>query len=80
MTGTPTPSHSVDARGQNCPLPILRTRKAMAGLAPGELLELLATDPGSVKDIEAFCRQTGSELLRSDEADGGFTFLLRKGG
>jgi len=68
----------IDARGLNCPLPILRTRKAMAGLQPGGVLKVLATDPGSVKDMEAFCRQTGNQLLQSGEDDKAFLFLIRK--
>jgi len=73
-----TPTQTIDARGLNCPLPILRAKKAIGGLTSGDLLEVLATDPGSVKDIEAFCRQTGTELLSSLSKDGGFSFMLRK--
>ncbi len=69
----------LDARGLNCPLPILRAKKALSGLASGEVLEVTATDPGAVKDFEAFARQTGSELLASDQVNGEFVFLLRKG-
>lgn len=69
---------TLDARGLNCPLPILRTKKVMSGLASGETLEVLATDPGSVKDMEAYCRQTGTDLLESAERDGTFVFQLRK--
>lgn len=72
-------TRSLDARGLNCPLPILRTRKAISGLASGDVLEVAATDPGSVKDIDAFCRQTGHALVASDQADGAFRFLIRKG-
>lgn len=70
--------HTLDTRGLNCPLPILRTRKAIAVLDSGEVLEVAATDPGSVKDMDAFCRQTGHELLSSNEADGDFIFRIRK--
>ena len=70
--------HILDARGLNCPLPILRTGKAIAALDRGEVLEVTATDPGSVKDMDAFCRQTGHELLTSGESDRGFTFRIRK--
>ena len=52
---------TLDARGLNCPLPILRTKKALNGLASGDTLHLISTDPGSVKDIDAFCQQTGNE-------------------
>ena len=70
--------HTLDARGLNCPLPILRTRKAIAGLSSGEVLEVLATDPGSVKDISSFCEQTGHQLLEHAEAGGDFVFRIRK--
>lgn len=69
----------LDARGLNCPLPILRTRKKIAELAAGETLKILATDPGSVKDMEAFCRQTGNELLMSMQENDCYTFVVRKG-
>lgn len=70
--------HSLDARGLNCPLPILRTRKAIAALASGEILEITASDPGSVKDLDAFCSQTGHEMLSSETVDDGFYFRIRK--
>ncbi|MGD2117080.1 MAG: sulfurtransferase TusA family protein [Chromatiales bacterium] len=70
--------HKLDASGLNCPLPILRTKKAIAAMQSGELLEVIATDPGSVKDLESFCSQTGHELLSSNEADGHFVFNIRK--
>ena len=69
----------LDARGLNCPLPILRTKKAMNGLASGEILKVIATDPGSVKDMEAFCKQTGNEMVSSSEAGGDYTFMIKKG-
>ena len=68
----------LDARGLNCPLPILRAKKALSDLSSGQTLHIIATDPGSVKDFEAFARQTGNELLESSETDGEFTFLLKK--
>ncbi len=68
----------LDASGLNCPLPILRAKKALAGLSGGQVLRIIATDPGAVKDFEAFARQTGNELLESGSEDGKFTFLLRK--
>jgi len=67
----------LDARGLNCPLPILRTRKLINGLDSGQVLEVTASDPGSVKDIASFCTQTGHELLDSSSNDGNFTFLIR---
>jgi tRNA 2-thiouridine synthesizing protein A len=68
----------LDTRGLNCPLPVLRTRKAMQKLAPGSLVRILATDPGTVKDFKAFCGATGHELLESLEQDGEFRFVIRK--
>jgi tRNA 2-thiouridine synthesizing protein A len=68
----------LDARGLNCPLPILRAKKSIAALEGGQVLKVVATDPGSVKDFEAFCKQTGNELLESGEASGEFQFLIRK--
>jgi tRNA 2-thiouridine synthesizing protein A len=73
-----TVSETLDARGLNCPLPILRAKKAIAGLGAGELLEIIATDPGSVKDFEAFCKQTGNELVDSSESGGEYHFTIRK--
>ncbi len=70
----------LDARGLNCPLPILRAKKALNDLSAGQVLRILATDPGSVKDFEAFAQQTGNELLESGENEGEFHFLLRKSG
>lgn len=68
----------LDARGLNCPLPILRTKKAINGLTSGEILKVIATDPGSVKDMEAFCKQTGNEMVSSSEASGEYTFMIKK--
>ena len=70
--------HTLDARGLNCPLPILRTKKAIAAIAAGEILEVTATDPGSVKDLDSFCLQTGHQMLSSEEVDGGFRFRIQK--
>ena len=68
----------LDARGLNCPLPILRAKKTLNGMNSGEVLKIMATDPGSVKDFEAFARQTGNELLASTEVEGEFHFTLKK--
>jgi tRNA 2-thiouridine synthesizing protein A len=68
----------LDARGLNCPLPILRTKKALADMMSGQVLRILATDPGSVKDFQAFSRQTGNDLLSSETANEEFIFLLQK--
>lgn len=69
----------LDTRGLNCPLPILRAKKTLNGMSSGQTLHIVATDPGSVKDFEAFARQTGNELLESSEANGEFSFILKKG-
>lgn len=68
----------LDARGLNCPLPILRTKKALHEMTSGQVLKILATDPGAVKDFEAFSRQTGNELLSSVEERGEFLFWMKK--
>jgi tRNA 2-thiouridine synthesizing protein A len=68
----------LDASGLNCPLPILRAKKALAGMEAGKVLHIIATDPGSVKDFEAFARQTGNELMESKEEGGKFLFLIKK--
>ena len=69
--------HMLDARGLKCPMPILRTRKALKEVPTGEVLAILATDPGAVKDFEAFCRTTGNELLESSAEAGVFRFRIR---
>jgi len=68
----------LDARGLNCPLPILRAKKTLNTMTGGQILKIMATDPGSVKDFEAFTKQTGNELLDSSELDGEFHFMLKK--
>ena len=70
----------LDARGLNCPLPVLRARKSMRALKPGATLRLLATDPGAVRDVQAMCEATGDRLLDSKEADGVFIFRVEKAG
>jgi tRNA 2-thiouridine synthesizing protein A len=70
----------LDAQGLNCPLPILKTRKALQPMPVGGTLEVIATDPGSVKDFEAFCRMTGNELIESDSDGQAFRFVIRKKG
>ncbi len=70
----------LDTKGLNCPLPILRAKKALQSLEGGNTLEILSTDPGSVADFAAFCRTTGNELLEQNEADGIYTYLIRKAG
>lgn len=68
----------LDARGLNCPLPVLRTKKSLFELQSGQVLKVSATDPGSVKDMQAFARKTGNELLSTVESGGEFVFLMRK--
>jgi len=68
----------LDACGLNCPLPILRAKKTLGKMDSGQVLRIIATDPGSVKDFEAFSKQTGNELLDSHEEEGRFFFLMRK--
>ena len=68
----------LDARGLNCPLPILRAKKTLNAMSGGQILKIMATDPGSVKDFEAFAKQTGNELLDYSELDGEFPFMLKK--
>jgi tRNA 2-thiouridine synthesizing protein A len=71
-------AHQVDAKGLNCPMPIVRTAQAIKGLASGELLEVLATDPGSVKDFAAWSRTTGHELVEQTVDGGVYRFVLRR--
>jgi tRNA 2-thiouridine synthesizing protein A len=74
-----TIARSLDLKGLSCPLPIIRTARAMKELAPGELLEAFATDPGSVSDFKAWSRTTGNALVESDEQQGGvYHFVLKK--
>jgi tRNA 2-thiouridine synthesizing protein A len=68
----------LDASGLNCPLPILRAKKTLGGMEAGQVLRIVATDPGSVKDFEAFAKQTGNELMESGEEGGKFVFLIKK--
>ena len=68
----------VDARGLNCPLPILRTKKSLNDMVSGQVLRVVATDPGSVKDFQAFSKQTGNELLSAETASNEFVFFMKK--
>lgn len=68
----------VDASGLNCPLPILKAKKALSEMASGEVLRVLSTDPGSVRDFQAFARQTGNELLDQSEQNGTWAHLMRR--
>jgi len=78
MDSTRTFDRELDARGLNCPLPILRTKKALNEMQTGNVLKVLATDPASVKDFMAFSKQTGNALLEHTEADGIFRFYLQR--
>ncbi|GAA4403227.1 sulfurtransferase TusA family protein [Quisquiliibacterium transsilvanicum] len=79
MTDTATPfDREVDARGLNCPLPILRAKKALTDLESGQVLRVVATDPGSQRDFQAFARQTGNELVASEAKDKEWVFYLKR--
>ncbi|MFT5224539.1 MAG: tRNA 2-thiouridine synthesizing protein A [Polaribacter sp.] len=67
-----------DATGLNCPLPILKAKKVLTTLTSGDVLYVVSTDSGSVKDFASFCKQTGNELLESTEADGKFHYYIKK--
>ncbi len=71
-------SQVLDAKGLLCPLPVLKARRALKQVPAGEVLEVLATDPGAVEDFKSFCEVTGHELVASTEADGIFSFKIRK--
>ncbi|MCP4494186.1 MAG: sulfurtransferase TusA family protein [Gammaproteobacteria bacterium] len=71
-------NQQLDASGLNCPLPILKARKQLSSLETGEVLYIIATDSGSVKDFDAFCKQTGHSLLDSTEADGKYHYYIKK--
>ena len=68
----------LDTRGLSCPLPILKTKKSLNELASGQVLKIVATDPGSVKDMQAFSKQTGHALLSSEEQNKEFIFFMKK--
>jgi len=69
---------TLNAEGLNCPLPILRAKKALKDIPTGGTLQVLATDPGAVKDFEAFCRTTGNELLESSNENNVFSFVIKR--
>ena len=71
-------NQTLDARGLNCPLPILRTKKSLTGLKSGETLKVVATDPGALKDMASFCTQTGNTLLESRQSGADYEFVIRK--
>ena len=70
---------TLDAKGLSCPLPIVKTAQAIKQLLPGDVLEVLATDPGSVRDFDAWCVKTGNSLLGHTEKDGVHRFMIKKG-
>jgi tRNA 2-thiouridine synthesizing protein A len=70
--------HVLDAKGLNCPLPILKAKKALKSVAAGETLEVTSTDPGSVADFAAFCRTTGNEMVEQSDEGGVWTYVIRK--
>lgn len=69
---------NLDAKGLNCPLPILRAKKALNDMTPGQVLAIEATDPGSAKDFESFCAQTGNKLVKASENGGVFYYEIEK--
>ena len=70
--------NELDARGLSCPLPILRTKKSLSAMAPGQVLKVIATDHGAIKDMEAFSKQTGNELLSSAVENGEYVFFIKR--
>ena len=78
MSTPQTADREIDPRGLNCPLPILRTKKALNDMQSGQVVRIVATDPASVRDFEAFARQTGNALIEHGESDGTFWFLMRR--
>ena len=75
-----TVKETLDCKGLYCPLPIVKMKKAIKGMAEGEVLKVLATDPGSKRDFESWCNKTGNRLLEATEEDGVFTYVVEKAG
>jgi tRNA 2-thiouridine synthesizing protein A len=73
-----TPTKTLDARGLQCPMPVVKTSQEIKKVSAGDILEVLATDPGSMADITAWCKSTGNELLKMDKGDGVFKFYIRR--
>ena len=73
-----TPEKTLDAKGLKCPMPVVKTSKEMKGVTVGGVLEVLATDPGSMADITAWAKSTGNELLKAEREEGIFKFYLRR--
>jgi tRNA 2-thiouridine synthesizing protein A len=78
MTAAISFDKELDAKGLSCPLPILRAKKALADMTSGQVLKIVATDPGSIRDFKAFAKQTGNELLAQEEADELFVHFLKR--
>lgn len=72
------PDKELDARGLSCPLPILKTKKSLVDMASGQILKIIATDSGSIKDMQSFANQTGNELVSSSEENGEYIFMMKK--
>jgi tRNA 2-thiouridine synthesizing protein A len=79
MSDSADPVQRLDLKGLKCPLPVLRANKALRALTTGDVLEVAATDPASAKDFETYCQTAGHDLLVREEADGVYTFRIRKG-
>ncbi len=73
-----TPTKTLDARGLQCPMPVVRTSQEIKSISAGDILEVLATDPGSVADVHAWCQSTGNELLKMGKEDGILKFYIRR--
>mgnify|MGYP001191818449 CR=1 FL=1 len=78
MTVPVAADRTIDTRGLNCPMPILKAKKALNDMAAAEVLKVLATDPGAARDFEYFCKHTGHTLMESTESEGEFVFLIRR--
>jgi len=74
-----TPNEELDCRGMNCPLPVLKTKKALKTMATGDILKVISTDAGSIADMAAFSRRTGNEVVEQSEGDGEYIFFFKKG-
>ena len=72
------PTEELDCRGMNCPIPVLKTKKVIVRLSSGDVLRVVATDPGTVADFLAFSKRTGHEILEHSEGDGEFVFIFKK--
>jgi len=73
-----TVKQELDCRGMNCPLPVLKTKKTIDGMASGDVLKMISTDPGSANDMVAWAKRTGNEIVKTEEAGGEFVFYVKK--